>query len=112
MIKNRYWRWSVLAAVIILSLVAAGCSGLGSQSGSSSNSGDVQTGEVETISTVENVEASGTVEAAQDASLYWKTNGIVEQVNIQPGDDVQAGDVLATFDPPPCRRACWQPRLT
>ena len=63
------------------------------------NSGDVQTGEVETISTVENVEASGTVEAAQDASLYWKTNGIVEQVNIQPGDDVQAGDVLATLDP-------------
>ena len=99
MIKNRYWRWSVLAAVIILSLVAAGCSGLGSQSGSSSDSGDVQTGEVETISTVENVEASGSVEAAQDASLYWKTNGIVEQVNVQPGDDVQAGDVLATLDP-------------
>lgn len=92
-------RLSVFGTLLIISLIISGCAGLRNQSGSSSESGTSQTGEVDTISIVENVEASGTVEAAQDASLYWKTSGIIDQVNVQPGDFVQAGDVLATLDP-------------
>ncbi len=44
------------------------------------------------------VEATGTVRAYQSTTLAWKTSGIVEAVNVQLGDTVQAGDVLALLD--------------
>lgn len=46
---------------------------------------------------VATIGATGTVRSQQTASLFWKTSGTVEAVNVNIGDQVQAGDVLATL---------------
>jgi len=43
------------------------------------------------------VGATGTVRARQTATLVWLTTGTVDDVNVQIGDQVQAGDVLASL---------------
>lgn len=43
------------------------------------------------------VGATGTVRARQTATLMWQTTGTVDDVNVQIGDQVQAGDVLASL---------------
>jgi HlyD family secretion protein len=43
------------------------------------------------------VGATGSVRARQTATLVWLTTGAVEDVNVQIGDDVKAGDVLASL---------------
>ncbi len=43
------------------------------------------------------VGATGTVRARQTATLVWQTTGTVDDVNVQIGDQVQAGDVLASL---------------
>lgn len=44
------------------------------------------------------VGATGTVRAKQSATLTWQTNGNIESVNAQIGDEVKQGDLLATLD--------------
>jgi RND family efflux transporter MFP subunit len=88
---------SALALIVILSTVA-GCSVIGGIRGASGTpSAGVETGKVGSLTITENVEASGTVNPAQDAELTWKTSGIVEKVNVAAGDPVKAGDVLASL---------------
>jgi len=43
------------------------------------------------------VGATGTVRARQTATLVWQANGTVDDVNVQIGDQVNAGEVLATL---------------
>lgn len=43
------------------------------------------------------VGATGSVRARQTAILVWQTSGMVEKVNVQVGDTVKAGDVLASL---------------
>ena len=43
------------------------------------------------------VGATGTVRARQTATLVWLTTGTVEKVNVNIGDEVKAGDVLASL---------------
>lgn len=45
------------------------------------------------------VGATGTVRANQSALLNWLTSGTVESVNVEEGEKVKAGDVLADLDP-------------
>ncbi len=47
----------------------------------------------------ETIEASGSLEAQPFARLDWKTSGVIEAVNIKPGDFVKAGDILVTLQP-------------
>jgi len=44
-----------------------------------------------------NVGATGIVRAAQSTTLVWNTNGRVEQVNVAPGEKVNADQVLASL---------------
>lgn len=58
---------------------------------------DLQT-EVTQIGSLEaTVGATGTVEAKQSAVLTWQTTGTVEEVNVALGDQVKAGQVLASL---------------
>jgi HlyD family secretion protein len=41
---------------------------------------------------------SGTVRPNQSVYLYWQTSGTVSDVNVQLGDNVKKGDVLAALD--------------
>ena len=59
---------------------------------------DVQTAQINTGPVSEIVGATGTVSSNQSAILNWKTSGIVGDTDIQLGDVVQAGDVLADLD--------------
>ncbi|MEW5868006.1 MAG: efflux RND transporter periplasmic adaptor subunit [Chloroflexota bacterium] len=43
------------------------------------------------------IDAIGQVRPRQTAQLYWKTSGTVETVAVQAGDQVKAGDKLATL---------------
>lgn len=56
-------------------------------------------GEVVSLEVTEMIEASGSLEAQPFAALDWKTSGVVEKVNIKPGDLVKAGDILLTLQP-------------
>jgi RND family efflux transporter MFP subunit len=44
------------------------------------------------------VQTSGTLNAAQSASLNWKTTGAIQTINVKVGDQVHKGDVLAALD--------------
>ncbi len=59
--------------------------------------GSLQTTVVERGTLTASVGATGNVRANQTAILTWQTSGTVEIVNVGIGDDVQAGDVLASL---------------
>ena len=54
---------------------------------------------VASLDVAETIEASGSLEAQPFASLTWKTSGVVEAVNVKPGDFVKADAILLTLDP-------------
>jgi len=54
---------------------------------------------VSKLTVTDKVEASGSVEADQFASLPWKTTGTISKVYVKVGDEVKAGDVLLELDP-------------
>jgi len=54
---------------------------------------------VETLEVSETIEASGSLQAQPFASLDWKTNGVVESVDVKTGDFVKKGDILLTLQP-------------
>ena len=51
-------------------------------------------GTVVSLHAAQTVEASGSLEAHAFASLTWNTEGVVEEVYVEAGDQVKAGDVL------------------
>lgn len=46
---------------------------------------------------VETIDATGTAEAGQLAVLTWQTTGIVEEVNVEEGEQVERGETLANL---------------
>jgi HlyD family secretion protein len=64
--------------------------------------GGTQTGQFQTATIgrgnlTATVGATGTVRARQTATLVWQTTGTVDKVNVKIGDEVNAGDVLASL---------------
>jgi HlyD family secretion protein len=78
---------AVLAVVLVIANIRSQAS-----STASYQTVDVQLGTLTSM-----VEGTGTVESALSANLTWQTSGQVEKVNAQIGDQVQAGDVLASM---------------
>jgi len=88
-------RRKFLIPVVLVALVVAGVLGYRSfRANSASAASDVQTAAVERSSVDVTVSAAGVLEAPQSASLTWLTSGIVQDVNVNVGDVVHAGDVL------------------
>jgi len=98
LLKNKTNRiWGAALLVLILGLAAWRLFAVpASASATSTASNQV---EVVSLDVAETVEASGSLEAQPFASLTWKTGGTVEDVNVQPGDTVQAGDILVALQP-------------
>src|SRR5688572_23760562 len=67
--------------------------------GAAANEQVISTTEVQSITVVNTIEASGSAEALQVESLAWKTTGTINAVNIKVGDTVQEGTVLMSLDP-------------
>ncbi|MBI3151276.1 MAG: efflux RND transporter periplasmic adaptor subunit [Chloroflexi bacterium] len=94
--KNKKTRaWSIAVVVILVGTLGW------TMFGSSNTSADAASAEafVVSLNVAETVETSGSLEAQPFASLAWKTGGVVEQVNVQVGDFVKEGDILAELQP-------------
>jgi HlyD family secretion protein len=89
--RTRIILGAVLAVVVIVALVLGG-------RGRASSSTTFQTVPVQRGELTATVGATGSVRAAQSASLNWQTSGTVDRVNVRVGDQVKKGDVLATLD--------------
>lgn len=94
LIKNKKVRNGSIIAVLA---VAALFIWMGTSPSSASET--VETVQVVSLDLMETIETSGTLEAQPYAGLTWKTNGVVETVNVQPGDFVKKDDQLLTLDP-------------
>jgi HlyD family secretion protein len=89
--KARNWAIAVSAVLVLLAWFF-----------SSTNTNNAQAnteGTVVSLNVAETIEASGSLAAQPFASLEWKTSGVVENVNVEPGDFVKAGDVLLALQP-------------
>ena len=58
-----------------------------------------QTTTIERGTLTATIGATGNVRASQTAIINWQTSGTVETVNVNVGDQVQAGEVLASLTP-------------
>jgi len=86
---------------IILILLAAVAVAIGAffinKRNSSSTTAQYETVKAEKGTLTATIGATGTVRSNQTAILAWQTTGTVGEIQVQPGDQVQAGDVLATL---------------
>src|SRR5262252_3817864 len=87
----------VVPAVLLLAVVVGlGMGALGGAATPTSSTAQVAT--VTRGPMTETVSAEGTVAAAQTDDLGFGASGTVTAVNVKAGDEVQAGQVLATID--------------
>jgi HlyD family secretion protein len=84
-----------IAAVVIVATVA----GLlyWNNSRKTASATEYQTAKAERGTLTASIGATGTVRANQSTVLTWQTSGIVEVVNVQIGDKVNANDILASL---------------
>jgi HlyD family secretion protein len=93
--KKILW-FAGIAAVLLVAAVSANTFFRGPAS-RFPQAGEYQTETAEIGVLVETIAATGNVEAGQLALLGWRTTGIVEEVNVIEGEEVQRGDVLASL---------------
>jgi len=84
----RYWGIGVALVLVMLFVLVR------FNSARASHAAAEPAGTVTTLKVAQTVEASGPLAAQPSATLTWNTAGIVDQVNVQAGDKVKAGDVL------------------
>jgi HlyD family secretion protein len=82
-------------AVVVLIVVVLVLRGRGNANANTT----FQTTPAQRDSLTATVGATGSVRAAQSATLNWQISGVVDKVNAKVGDQVHKGDVLATLDP-------------
>jgi len=86
----------IIASLVVMAAVLLfAC---GSRRNSTANTAEYQTVVVETGNLVHTIDAIGQMRASQSATLLWETTGSVENVLVVEGDEVIAGDVLATLN--------------
>jgi HlyD family secretion protein len=88
----------IIITLGVLVLVCAGIAFIATRSTSASTITQTQTGQV-TLATISSVvESSGSVSPESEVTLAFDTSGTVSKVNVQVGDQVKPGDVLARLD--------------
>src|SRR5690242_19898364 len=91
-------RWFLPALVAgALACVNAGCSGsvASPEAKASQTTAEVETAAPEWRAVTRTVEQPARVEAFEEAPVYAKISGYVEKVNVEIGQHVKKGDVLA-----------------
>ncbi len=89
---------SLLIVIAVVALAVAGCSLPASAQRPGTTPEGLESGFVNSITLNDSIETTGTIQAAQDAILTWKTSGVVANVPVKAGDKVKAGDVLAELE--------------
>jgi HlyD family secretion protein len=94
--KQKVWIATGAGVVVIIALVLLVAS-LRAQGSTSSNTSAYQTTTVQLGTLTSTVEGTGSIGSLLSANLNWLTGGQVDKVNVTIGDQVKAGDVLATL---------------
>lgn len=92
-------RRTIIIVVVLIALGVAGYYGFQrySEQQAALALANLQTETIGRGPLVATVGATGTVRANQSAVLTWQTSGTVDQINIEIGDQVAAGDILMTL---------------
>ena len=99
-LKNKKVRnWAILATVVVAVASLLAWKFFVSIDSANATADTASEMTVVSLEVAETVETSGSLEAQPFASLKWKTGGVVEAINVQPGDFVKADDVLLTLQP-------------
>lgn len=93
MIKSYFFR--VTCLLLVATLAMAGCAA----QAATQSAVTTGYGEVTEVTLTTTIEASGTIEPRQVASLNWTTSGMIASVNVKLGQKVEAGDILLSLDP-------------
>ncbi len=105
---NKAKLWPIVAAsILVLSLVGV----TACPSSGNGGSADVELVKVVRGDLTVTVSGSGNISVSQDASLAFGTGGTVEAVNVEAGDRVKKGDVLAKLDTGALELALTQAQL-
>ena len=90
--------WIIIGVVVVLIGVGVVVSTNAQQSTARSAQSNVQTGRVTEATLLSTVDSSGSVTPLARVTLPFGTSGTVSKVNVQPGNRVKKGDVLAELD--------------
>jgi multidrug resistance efflux pump len=93
--KKLYW----IIGIVVVVLVAGGFGLRYWLTHRSSKATSIQTAKVTIGNISTTLSGSGTVQSGQSSTLSWGTSGTVATVKVSVGQQVKAGDVLATLDP-------------
>jgi HlyD family secretion protein len=96
--KNKFTKALLTVAALILVGSVTACGLAGGAVPGRVTPGAVESGEVGATTITDEVESSGSVQPAQEASLTWKSSGVVAEVFVKAGDRVKAGDILAELE--------------
>ena len=91
MYKNKL-NFKILVSLLLIPVLLAGCAGA-----NSSDTGNVATGAVTSVTVTDTIDTSGPLSADKLAGMTWGTSGVVEKVNVKVGDKVKQNDVLASL---------------
>jgi HlyD family secretion protein len=97
MLKKRTWIITGIVAVLIAGGVFASTRAATSDT-SSSALANATTAQVTRTTLVTSVDSNGSIIPQSTVNLSFGSSGTVEQVNVEMGDQVKQGDVLATLD--------------
>jgi RND family efflux transporter MFP subunit len=87
-----------LLGLILVAVLLAGCAqNAASNNDTSANTTSTEVGAVSRVTVTDQIQTSGSLSAARLSQLAWKVGGVVDSVNVQVGDKVKAGDVLAVL---------------
>ncbi len=88
-----------LAAIVMATLAATGCSGSGdANSDSAPKPRPAKLIEVEASSNQRDLSFPAVIRAARSADLTFQVAGEIREINVLEGDDVEAGKVIARLD--------------
>lgn len=92
-------KWIIVGAIVVV-IVAAVVIITNNQRNAAEAAAlaSVQLGRVTRATLLSTVDSSGSVSPESNASLSFAASGTVAKVNVQPGDHVKQGDVLAELD--------------
>ncbi len=97
MFNNKKVRNWLLAVIAIIAIAVVAFQMLSPANATAST--PITQGKVVALEVAQTIEASGSLDVQPFASLAWKTSGVVETVNVEPGDLVKAGDILMGLEP-------------
>ncbi|MBI2517536.1 MAG: efflux RND transporter periplasmic adaptor subunit [Opitutae bacterium] len=101
----------VLPCLALLALLpAAGCSRGGSNQSIAAPTVPVQVAKAVRADVPRRIESIGNVQALRSVTVKSQVDGIIAQVHLKEGDDLQAGDLLVTLDRRPFANAVQQAR--